>query len=183
MVLRFDVDACMKALLEKIIQLADALIAEMYADSVEEMTPGEKGTVDVDYAAYADGRIRAQITYGALAIMRSYGRGSGMDMDNPALETYMKSNMWNPARTSNKIVGRESGPYQNIFGEKVISKGRFAGQDLEYMVKPIVATNSIKKMEQRYISNQYTKVDSEFQRVVKEFLENEMHKFFYNTGG
>jgi hypothetical protein len=43
--------------------------------------------------------------------------------------------------------------------------------------------NSIARMEQRYTSNQYTKVDSEFQRVVKEFLENEMHKFFYNTGG
>ena len=192
MVLRFDVDACMKALLEKIIQLADALIDEMYADSTQGMTDGERASVDVEYAKYAEGRIKSQIIYGALAIMKSYGTGSKMDKDNPALEAYMNSSKWNPLRskTTLEIVGRsagEDGKYENIFdkpGEKSgWTSGKLAGLNVEHIVQPIQPTDSIKKMEQRYIRNQYTKVDSEFQRVVKEFLENEMHKFFYNTGG
>lgn len=204
MVLKFNVDACMKALFEKIIQLADALIDEMYADSTQGMTDGEKASVDVEYAKYAEGRIKSQIIYGALAIMKSYGTGSKMDKDNPALEAYMNSSKWNPLRskTTLEIVGRsagEDGKYENIFdkpGEKSgWTSGKLAGLNVEHIVQPREPTNVIKKMEekyginsiarmeQRYIGNQYTKVDSEFQRVVKEFLENEMHKFFYNTGG
>lgn len=192
MVLKFNVDACMKALFEKIIQLADVLIDEMYADSTRGMTDGERASVDVEYAKYAEGRIKSQIIYGALAIMKSYGTGSKMDKDNPALEAYMNSSKWNPLRskTTLEIVGRsagEDGKYENIFdkpGEKSgWTSGKLAGLNVEHIVQPTRPTNVIKKMEQRYIRNQYTKVDSEFQRVVKEFLENEMHKFFYNTGG
>jgi len=183
MVLRFDVDACMKALLEKIIQLADALIDEMYADSTQGMKDPEKKSIDKEYAQYAEGVIKAQIVYGALAIMRSYGTGSAMDTTNPYLQDYMSSHWWNPVRKTTEIVGRPAGEYINILGQKAVSSGRMEGRSLEEKFPPIQPTNGISRMEQRYIRNQYTKVDSEFQRVVKEFLENEMHKFFYNTGG
>ena len=60
MVLKFDVDACMKALLKKIIQLADALIDEMYADSTQGMKDSEKKSIDKEYAGYAEGVIKAK---------------------------------------------------------------------------------------------------------------------------
>lgn len=182
MVLRFDVDACMKALLEKIIQLADALIDEMYDDSTQGMKDSEKKSIDTEYAKYAEGVIKAQIVYGALAIMRSYGTGSAMDTTNPYLQDYMSSHWWNPVRKTTAIVGRPAGEYINILGVAAKSTGKMAGRNIEASHRPMQPTNGISRMEQRYIRNQYTKVDSEFQRVVKEFLENEMHKFFYNTG-
>ena len=181
MVLKFNVDACMKALFEKIIQLADVLIDEMYADSTQEMKDSEKKSIDKEYAKYAEGVIKAQIVYGALAIMRSYGTGSAMDKSNPALDKYMASDYWNPARIGYEIVGRPYGEYTNILNEKKFSMGWDLDVNLEKNFKPIQPTDSIKKMEQRYIRNQYTKVDSEFQRVAIEFFETEMHKYFYNA--
>ena len=94
----------MKALLEKIIQLADALIDEMYADSTQGMKDPEKKSIDKEYAQYAEGVIKAQIVYGALAIMRSYGTGSAMDTTNPYLQDYMSSHWWNPVRKTTEIV-------------------------------------------------------------------------------
>jgi hypothetical protein len=183
LILKFNSDACFKAFIERIVKLADKLIAEMYDDSTEDMKESEKKSIDTEYAQYAEGVIKAQIIYGALAIMRSYGTGSAMDKSNPALDKYMTSEYWNPARIGYEIVGRPYGEYTNILNEPKFSMGWDLDVNLEKKFKPIQPTDSIKKMEQRYISNQYTKVDSEFQRVAREFFETEMHKYFYNAEG
>lgn len=182
LVLRFNADACFKAFVERIISLADKLITEMYDDSTEGMKDSEKKSIDTEYAKYAEGVIKAQIVYGALAIMRSYGTGSAMDTTNPYLQDYMNSQWWNPVRTTSAIVGRPEGEYINILGKEAYSTGKFEGKVIEGgMHKPIQPTNGIARMEQRYIRNEYTKVDSEFQRVAIEFFETEMHKYFYNA--
>lgn len=181
LILKLDYDKCFNALVKKLVILADKLIDEMYEESTRLMTDGEKATVDKETANYIEGRIRGQIIYGALAIMKSFGTGSQMDMSNPYLQAYMNSSLWNPLRTTTAIVGRGAGEYINILGEPAYSTGKRAGQNIEATVKPKTPTNTIKKMEQNYIRGTKTKVDTEITRVLKEFFENDFKKYLYNT--
>ena len=190
LILKLDYDKCFNALVEKLVILADKLIDEMYEESTRLMTDGEKATVDKETANYIEGRIRGQIIYGALAIMKSYGTGSEMDKSNPYLQAYMNSPKWNPLRskTTMIIVGRSAeggNTYENIFdkpGEKSgYTTGKYAGVDLEKKIKPKTPTNTIAYMEQDYIRGTKTKVDTEITRVLKEFFENDFSKYLYNT--
>lgn len=76
--------------------------------------------------------IVAGIAGGAWAVMDSYGTGSEMDLFNPALPDYMRSNIWNPARGNDTTIrSRPDTPGQkDIFGNPVIGKGK-GGVDLE----------------------------------------------------
>ena len=77
--------------MKKLWILADSLIDEMYTQSTEQMTSGEKDSVEKETAQFIEGRIRGQIIYGALALMKSFGTGSQMDRNNPYLQAYMNS--------------------------------------------------------------------------------------------
>lgn len=68
---------------------------------------------------------------GAYAAMDNYGTGSLMDKNNPALNEYQNSGLWNPSRPDATIRGRPQGSYVNIFGEEDYSRGFREGQDLE----------------------------------------------------
>ena len=190
LVLKIDYEKCYNALIEKLVILADSLIDEMYTQSTEQMTSGEKDSVEKETAQFIEGRIRGQIIYGALALMKSFGTGSQMDRNNPYLQAYMNSPKWNPLRskTALTIVGRSAdggNEYENIFdkpGEKSgYTTGKMAGINLEKKIKPKTPTNTIIIMEQRYIRGQQTKVDTELTRVLKEFFENDFRKYLYNT--
>jgi len=190
LVLKIDYEKCYNALIEKLVILADSLIDEMYQQSTEQMTSGEKDSVEKEIAQFIEGRIRGQIIYGALALMKSFGTGSQMDRNNPYLQAYMNSPKWNPLRskTALTIVGRSAdggNEYENIFdkpGEKSgYTTGKMAGINLEKKIKPKTPTNTIIIMEQRYIRGQQTKVDTELTRVLKEFFENDFRKYLYNS--
>lgn len=190
LVLKLDYDKCYNALIEKLVILADSLIDEMYQQSTEQMTSGEKDSVEKETAQFIEGRIRGQIIYGALALMKSFGTGSQMDRNNPYLQAYMNSPKWNPLRskTALTIVGRSAdggNEYENIFdkpGEKSgYTTGKMAGLNLEKKIKPKTPTNTIIRMEQDYIRGTKTKVDTELTRVLKEFFENDFRKYLYNS--
>ncbi len=71
---------------------------------------------------------------GAWAVLDSWGTGTLMDEDNPALGKYMGGDTWNPERPRTPgapITGRPAGEYTNIFGEQATSSGRLAGANLE----------------------------------------------------
>ena len=95
------------------------------------LTPeGAKSLTDEEITDIAN-VITASIVGGAYAAMDTFGKGSLMDLSNPALQNYMSSEIWNPERHDTTIRSRERGPYQNIFGETVYSRSNVPGIDLE----------------------------------------------------
>lgn len=96
------------------------------------LTPEGAESLHADELEVLGNFITAQVVGGAYAAMDNFGRGSLMDENNPALESYKNSGLWNPYRTDdNKIRSRERGSYVNIFGDTVHSKSNVGGIDLE----------------------------------------------------
>jgi len=88
----------------------------------------EKSTIDAIACL-----ITTVIIGGAYAAMDNYGTGHLMDTNNPALENYKQSRLWNELRPGdNSIVGRKAGKYLNIFGMDAESSGKRAGMVIEY---------------------------------------------------
>jgi hypothetical protein len=76
--------------------------------------------------------ITVGIVGGAYAAMDEFGKGSSMDMSNPALQDYMNGPLWNPARGSDPTIrSRSRGTYTNIFGQQVESRSNIPGINLE----------------------------------------------------
>jgi hypothetical protein len=119
--------------------------------------------------------IVASISGGAWAAMDEWGKGSLMDLSNPALQKYMSSGLWNPARGSDPTIrSRSRGTYTNIFGEQVESKSNVAGIDLEKLggkFEPRPPSRAI-ETAMRWMKN--GRMQSRIQEVVKSFP---FHKF------
>lgn len=92
-------------------------------------------------------RIFATCVFYAHSIVESYGTGSLMDMSNEALDHYMNSLFWNPGRKSKVIAGRPEGPYLNIFGDVVVSSGKFAERTIEDIVPAVKPNYAIQNAE------------------------------------
>lgn len=112
--------------------------------------------------------ITVAISGGAWAAMDEWGTGSWMDRSNPALQDYINSNAWNPARQGYKIRSRPNSPGQvDIFGNPVNGKGK-GGIDLEAIgvVEPQPPSHAIRTAA-RWMAN------GRFQRKIK----NTVHAF------
>lgn len=108
------------------------------------------------------------ISGGAWAAMDEWGTGSWMDRSNPALQDYINSPAWNPARHGYKIRSRPDSPGQvDIFGNPVNGKGK-GGVDLETagVVEPQPPSHAIRTAA-RWMAN------GRFQRKIK----NTIHAF------
>lgn len=182
LVLKFDVEQLAYDLCDTLVDAADEIInifmndlnTSLRANDFEE----QKAIFDM-----AAGMIIASCVSYAESILESYGRGSLMDKDNPALEEYMNSEFWNPERNSSTIVGRPKGTYTNIFGETTTSKGKMAGLYLEHIVSPIAPSYAIQNAEKRLY--QITSGGGYGFRILEqyanEFFEHlDTSKYFYN---
>jgi hypothetical protein len=123
--------------------------------------------------------IVAGISGGAWAAMDEFGKGSLMDMSNPALQEYMNSGLWNPARRNDPTIrSRSRGPYTNIFGEQVESKSNVAGIDLEQLggkFEPRPPSHAI-ETAMRWMKN--GRMQSKIQEVVRNFPFNKFIEIY-----
>ena len=130
--IRFDTAGCINALRLHLIATLKQLQGELLEETRSHMntSSGMQDITAEEIEEIADVLI-ARIRGGAWAVMDCFGRGSLLDVNNPALDSYRNSDLWNPARQGLEIVGRPAGRYKNIFGETVYSSGAFEGINIE----------------------------------------------------
>lgn len=106
-----------------------------------------------------DERMIRKIIGNAFSVLDSWGSGSLMATDNPALQDYMNSDLWNPARSKNPgapITGRPEGKYTDIFGEPAYSSGAMEGLNLEQMpnspIKPQAPSGAFQDTDSWFVA-------------------------------
>ena len=110
-----------------------------------------KKNANLDYEIKLEGqKIITYLKANTYVLADSYGTGSLMLLDNPGYQEYRNSDSWNPLRTSNTIVGRERGEYEDIFGRHHKTSGSKAGEPLEgvtvrdgYTINPVAPSRAI----------------------------------------
>lgn len=129
--LHFNSSRAIEGFKKEIKSAANDLLNEYYADIHNQMrtTSGREGLQKL--TVIEENIIKCRIIGNARSIMDSYGTGTAMDKDNPYLEEYMNSDLWNDLRTGYAVVGREKGAYTNIYGDIDYSSGRMAGNNVE----------------------------------------------------
>lgn len=111
------------------------------------------------------GKVMAE---GGWAVISEFGSGSEMELDNPALQSYIESGLWNPLRPKTPgapITGRPRGWYVGLFGRRY-SKGSAAGRNIEgRKFKPVKGTawfRAIFKLNMIIFARQCVQVLREF---------------------
>lgn len=123
------------------------LYAQKICDRVRDkwdssMRPGISGNKEIhaDDLMVLKGIIMVKlIASGQAAWELEYGKGSKMAKtldENPYLQEYLHSDLWNPRRTGYSIRGREAGTYSDLDGNTADSTGKLAGFNLETDGKP-----------------------------------------------
>lgn len=147
MSIKFDRKSMIADLRIQLILSMKELQQELLNEAKQKMlTPEGKEDLTDDEITDIAKVISAGIVGGAWATIDEFGKGSRMDKDNPALEDYKKSNMWNPARKDHYIRTRPNAPGQvDIFGNRVNGIGR-GGVNLEELgvVTPQPPSHAIK---------------------------------------
>ena len=176
MSIRFDSQSCVNELRKVLIDDMKMLQEELLAESRQGMLTGEgkESLHEEEIIALAD-FVSVSIAGGAWAAMDEFGTGSLMDNSNEALDAYKNSNMWNPARTDNKIRSRPDTPGQfDIFGNPVRGHGK-GGFDLESLggiYSPAPPSRAIRTAA-RWMRN--TRFKEKIKKTIKHFP---FHKFF-----
>lgn len=213
--LTFDVDGLAKALIERLIKVMDILMEEFYRDATAGMTQAgvsdseripAKLTDETIYEGYQKmGEfISARCKFYVQAILESFGVGYNADRsaDSYWPEYMQMQGVFNPARQSNRIVGRPSGDYIDIWGKKRHSEGRNVGKDLQtlHLLDTLTGeyhqvwpsneeswttnpTHSIQQAEDWIIRDTETKVERRIQVEVERFLAEEAGKYFIESRG
>lgn len=112
----------------------------------------KKGAGVNTYIQKTKTRIIAYFEANSAALADAYGTGSLMnEKDNPLFNEYRNNKkLWNQARNGKTIVGRKSGTYVTIFGDKRTSKGTYEEEEIEgktfngFKITAIPPSNSIK---------------------------------------
>lgn len=107
------------------------------------------------YTQYTTKTIRGFLEANTVVIADSFGTGSLMLEDNPALEEYRRNkDLWHGYRKRNYITGREAGSYTDFFGRPRTTKGTFRGKVLEgmrmkngFVIKPIPPSHALQNAE------------------------------------
>lgn len=132
-----------------------------YFNSVVSSMRTSSGSGDVTVESEDKGdRLIRQIIGGAFAVLDSWGSGSLMATDNPALQDYMNSDLWNPARPKTPgapITGRPQGEYTDVFGESAYSSGAMEGLNLEQMpnspIKPQAPSGAFQDTDKWFVAD------------------------------
>ncbi len=175
----FDSKAAQRDLTKRLIKLTDEIILRFFYEATEGID--EFFDIDIEEAELAAGRIKSRVIFGAATILHSYGTGSLADKSNPALQEYMNSVYFNPARRGMLIVGRPEGFYRNIFGgNDFYSAGKFEGYVMEgRFTDPIKPTYSIQNAE-KWLKAKDGYVQRYLDYEIRNFVKS-MGKYFRNV--
>lgn len=190
--LKFDANSCYRALVQELLKLSNSIMEEFYNDAILGLDAEGQADSERINAIINDteDKITAQCKFYANALMQSFGVGSGADIGPESYWNEYKSRSdFNKLRTGRTIVGRKKGTYTNIYGESQESTGANAGKNLETLhikgrtgeyiqVKPIIAKRSIQNAERWLITNHKRRVEDRIEEKIKEFLSNDVRKFF-----
>ena len=146
---------------------------ELFDESMQNLSTneGKEGLQKEEITEVAN-VIVATIVGDAWTVMDEWGKGSEMDVLNPALTDYMSGELWNPLRSSTIIVGRPRGWYTNIFGERVYSSGFYAGRGMENESPPNPPSHAIKTAARWMQNGRFA------ERIRTEVKSFPFHKFF-----
>lgn len=181
--LKFNYEQLVYDLCDMLVQAADEIVEHFMNDvgSRLKATDFEEEKAIFDMASK---KILSGCVFYAHSILESYGTGSKIDITNESLSDYMSSEFWNPDRRRFAISGRKAGPYRNIFGDEVVSRGKFRGKEIENIVPAKAPSYAIQIAEKRL----YQIVDGggygfrTLERYANEFFQNlDTSKYFYNV--
>lgn len=190
--LTFDADGCYRAMVNKLIEVADSIMEEFYNDAILGLdADGKEDSERIDAVINkTSGYIEAQCKFYANALMESFGIGNGADTGPDSYwNEYKQMPFFNKLRRSRTVVGRTKGTYTNIFGEEQESTGKNAGKNLETLhiigregnyvqVKPLAAKRSIQNAERWLIKNHQRRVEDRIEEELKNFFSTEVKNFF-----
>lgn len=190
--LTFDAEGCYRALIQKLLQIADSIMEEFYNDAILGLDAEGKADSERIDAIWneTEQKVIAKCEFYANALMESFGVGNGADVSSDSYWNEYKSRAdFNKLRTTRTIVGRKKGWYTNIYGEKQFSEGTNAGKNLETLhivgregdyvqVKPIAAKRTIQNAESWLIRNHQRRVEDRIEEELKRFFSEEVGKFF-----
>lgn len=197
--LTFDVDACMRALVEHLVKVADALMSEFYRDATKGLSGAGKADTELVKAKYdaATQIIEAKCIFYVQAILESFGTGTLADTSPESYwAEYTANPSFNSARRTSypTIVGRSQGTYIDVWGNTRGSGGQQAGKNLEglhlkdfntgeyHQVKPISPSRSIQNAETWIIRDTETKVERRIKMECEKFLSEQAGRFFVEVG-
>lgn len=203
--LTFDADACIRALVERLIKVSDSLMNEFYMDATAPLSAEGKKDSEREDAKYDSAKhiIESKCIFYVQAILESFGVGWNADRSPESYwnEYTQMTPTFNRARTSGTIVGRPKGNYRDIWGEERYSEGKNEGKNLQtlhlldtrtgnyHQVWPsnqepwtTNPTHSIKNAEAWIHRDTETKVERRIEMEVTRFLSEEAGKFFIEVG-
>ncbi len=139
---RFDYNGCIIALRLSIMKALKQMQKEYMEQAKSEgMGSHARGELAEGEFEFISSAIAITVIGGPWVVMNEFGTGSLLDLSNPALADYIRSDLFNPIRRiamggiGFARVGRAKGTYVDIFGKTVKTSGKLAGVNLEWLAE------------------------------------------------